>query len=149
MYSYWHFDDFSWGETRKVTGEVKGDDHGKQDGVFDPSKVPLKRWEDYERKRIRGVKRRERKLRELGQPVHYFDPSKEAPGKAVSGYYPTYRPPNNSPPPTPEKQMSNQPLYQPNAYQPPNNAMTPPLYQQQQPRMMMAGPRPPYTRPPP
>ncbi|KAI8380967.1 chitin synthase-domain-containing protein [Radiomyces spectabilis] len=144
VYSFWHFDDFSWGETRKVTGEVKGEDHGKKDGEFDPSKVPLKRWEDYERKRVRAVKRRERKLRELGpthlthsivaeeddsrrglladppmmdsdsasnlsydtrsehqQPMHYFDPSKEAPGKASSGYYPSYRPqsqPHHPPP---------------------------------------------------
>ncbi|KAG0171061.1 hypothetical protein DFQ28_010565 [Apophysomyces sp. BC1034] len=70
VYSFWHFDDFSWGETRKVTGEVKGEDHGKKDGVFDPSTVPLRRWEDYERKRVRAHKRRERKMRELG-PAHF------------------------------------------------------------------------------
>ncbi|KAI9313485.1 chitin synthase-domain-containing protein [Dichotomocladium elegans] len=72
VYSYWHFDDFSWGETRKVEGETKGDGHGNADGVFDPSSVPLKRWEDYERKRVRANKRRERKerqMREMG-PVH-------------------------------------------------------------------------------
>src|ERR1044071_1021975 len=49
VYAYWHFDDFSWGETRKVEGEGKGDDHGNKDGEFDTSKVPLKRWEDWER----------------------------------------------------------------------------------------------------
>ncbi|RKP22735.1 chitin synthase-domain-containing protein, partial [Syncephalis pseudoplumigaleata] len=53
VYAYWHFDDFSWGETRKVEGEVKGDDHGKKEGEFDASSVPLKRWEDYERRRMR------------------------------------------------------------------------------------------------
>ncbi|KAH8550888.1 chitin synthase-domain-containing protein [Umbelopsis sp. PMI_123] len=63
VYSFWHFDDFSWGETRKVTGEGKGDDHGKKDGVFDPSKVPMKRWEEHERARIRAFKRQERKRR--------------------------------------------------------------------------------------
>ncbi|CAG8744044.1 6074_t:CDS:2, partial [Racocetra fulgida] len=41
-YAYWHFDDFSWG------------------GQFDPSKVPFKRWEDWERNRIRKLKRQER-----------------------------------------------------------------------------------------
>ncbi|KAI9278951.1 chitin synthase-domain-containing protein [Phascolomyces articulosus] len=74
VYSFWHFDDFSWGETRKVEGEAKGDDHANKDGVFDPSSVPLKRWEDYERKRVRAHKRRERKerqLREMG-PVHFM-----------------------------------------------------------------------------
>ncbi|RCH96880.1 hypothetical protein CU098_006794 [Rhizopus stolonifer] len=141
VYSFWHFDDFSWGETRKVEGEDDGD-HSKKDGVFDPSKVPLKRWEDYERKRVRANKRKERKerqIRELGPvhlthtiapqeedeakrgllaaaddddmsqmsyhtdisnnppPAHYFDPSKEAPAKSTSGYYPTYRPQSMAP----------------------------------------------------
>ncbi|KAI7897810.1 chitin synthase-domain-containing protein [Cokeromyces recurvatus] len=139
VYAFWHFDDFSWGETRKVEGETK-EDHSKKDGVFDPSKVPLKRWEDYERKRLRANKRRERKerqMREMGPnhlmhamvpseedeskrllgddddsisnmsyqtdmsqtatPAHYFDPSKEAPAKAGSGYYPTYRPQSMAP----------------------------------------------------
>ncbi|CAG8570832.1 8959_t:CDS:2 [Acaulospora morrowiae] len=59
-YAYWHFDDFSWGETRKVEGEAKGDDHGKKEGTFDASKVPLKRWEDWERSRLRKIKHQER-----------------------------------------------------------------------------------------
>lgn len=152
VYAFWHFDDFSWGETRKVEGETK-DDHSKKDGVFDPSKVPLKRWEDYERKRVRANKRRERKerqMREMGPthlmhsmvpseedeskrgllgadndddsisqmsyqsttatPSHYFDPSKEAPAKAGSGYYPTYRPQSMAPNPAPTRNnIPNQP----------------------------------------
>ncbi|OMH81477.1 Chitin synthase 7 [Zancudomyces culisetae] len=58
VYAYWHFDDFSWGETRKVQGEVKGTDdgHGSGDGDFDPRMVPLRRWEDYERRRIRDMR---------------------------------------------------------------------------------------------
>jgi chitin synthase len=129
VYSFWHFDDFSWGETRKVEGETKGDDHSKAEGQFDSSKIPLKRWEDYERKRIRTNKRRERKerqIREMGAthfapgsgghnddtqsdisggapPMHYFDPSKEAPVKSGSGYYPTFTP-QMSPAPLPNQQ---------------------------------------------
>ncbi|RKP40394.1 chitin synthase-domain-containing protein, partial [Dimargaris cristalligena] len=61
VYAYWHFDDFSWGETRKVDGEAKGDDHSKKEGEFDGSKVPLRRWEDYERRRLRSIKRKERR----------------------------------------------------------------------------------------
>src|SRR5581483_1906631 len=53
VYAYWHFDDFSWGETRKVEGEDKDDDHGEKDGLFDPSKVTFKRWKDWEIERIR------------------------------------------------------------------------------------------------
>jgi len=48
VYAFWHFDDFSWGETRKVQGD-NGDDHSKKEGKFDPSEVPLKRWHEYEK----------------------------------------------------------------------------------------------------
>ncbi|ORX54930.1 hypothetical protein DM01DRAFT_1304499 [Hesseltinella vesiculosa] len=49
IYSFWHFDDFSWGNTRVVVG----DDGQKKtmaasEGRFDPSTIPLKRWQDYE-----------------------------------------------------------------------------------------------------
>ncbi|KXN70187.1 glycosyltransferase family 2 protein [Conidiobolus coronatus NRRL 28638] len=60
VYSYWHFDDFSWGATRQVEGEAKGDSHGKTEGEFDSSKVTLRRWEDYERRRRRDIRRKER-----------------------------------------------------------------------------------------
>ncbi|RIA80871.1 Glycosyltransferase Family 2 protein [Glomus cerebriforme] len=56
MYAYWHFDDFSWGETRKVEGE-DNDNHGEKDGLFDSSKVTFKRWEDWERARLRKMRR--------------------------------------------------------------------------------------------
>ncbi|ORX95363.1 hypothetical protein K493DRAFT_160618, partial [Basidiobolus meristosporus CBS 931.73] len=61
VYAYWHFDDFSWGETRKVEGEKRGEDHSKKDGEFDASSITFRRWEDYERRRIRGIRRQERK----------------------------------------------------------------------------------------
>ncbi|KAG0202151.1 hypothetical protein BGX28_005258 [Mortierella sp. GBA30] len=64
LYAYWHFDDFSWGETRKVAGEAKGEAHGNADGMFDSSKVPLKRWDDYEKARVRQAKRIERAERQ-------------------------------------------------------------------------------------
>ncbi|KAG9069531.1 hypothetical protein KI688_010434 [Linnemannia hyalina] len=71
LYAYWHFDDFSWGETRKVDGEAKGEAHGNADGVFDASKVPLKRWDDFEKARVRQVKRVERAERQRGQGSPY------------------------------------------------------------------------------
>ncbi|KAF9429915.1 hypothetical protein BGZ76_001060 [Entomortierella beljakovae] len=67
LYAYWHFDDFSWGETRKVAGEAKGEAHGNADGMFDSSRVPLKRWDDYEKARVRQVKRIERAERQRVQ----------------------------------------------------------------------------------
>ncbi|KAG0350548.1 hypothetical protein BG005_009911 [Podila minutissima] len=71
VYAYWHFDDFSWGETRKVAGEAKGEAHGNADGIFDASSVPLKRWDDYEKARVRQVKRIERAERQRGQGSPY------------------------------------------------------------------------------
>ncbi|KAI9269020.1 chitin synthase-domain-containing protein [Phascolomyces articulosus] len=183
VYSFWHFDDFSWGETRKVTGEVKGEHHGQKNGVFDPSKVPLRRWEDYERRRIRSAKRREKKLRELGpvhmthnivegheeerrlmqgsddelvsnytgsdmssihaNPQHYFDPSKEAPVKSSSGYYPSFRPQTATPtPPVPLPKQHQQ--QQPRPVPPPHNQQQ----QQQQQQMAPAGRGGYYPQPP-
>lgn len=49
IYSYWHFDDFSWGNTRVVLGDkgkklVVGADEGK----FNPKSIPTMTWEEYE-----------------------------------------------------------------------------------------------------
>ncbi|KAG0048155.1 hypothetical protein BGZ83_006835 [Gryganskiella cystojenkinii] len=71
LYAYWHFDDFSWGETRKVAGEAKGEAHGNSDGTFEAGKVPLKRWDDFEKARVRQVKRIERAERQRGQGSPY------------------------------------------------------------------------------
>ncbi|ORX54538.1 hypothetical protein DM01DRAFT_1305178 [Hesseltinella vesiculosa] len=193
VYSYWHFDDFSWGETRKITGESDTKDaHGAKDGDFDPAKVPLRRWEDYERKRLRALKRRERQLRELGpthptssassptstvipspssdstqtpppasdaSTTHYFDPSKEAPVKAGTGYYPTFRPPEPMstvsepapPPPPPSSVQQGHPPQPHGQGRPPLHIMTrpephaPAAYSQQQPRPLH---RPPWPNQP-
>jgi len=50
LYSFWHFDDFSWGNTRVVI-ERKMRKKGKKGNVemYDPKKIPMKKWEDYER----------------------------------------------------------------------------------------------------
>ena len=55
-YAYWHFDDFSWGDTRQTVGEVKqgGSRKGEKDGgggEFDSSKITMKRWGDFEQER--------------------------------------------------------------------------------------------------
>ncbi|KAG0364206.1 hypothetical protein BGZ54_007746 [Gamsiella multidivaricata] len=72
LYAYWHFDDFSWGETRKVAGEAKGEAHGNADGTFDSSRVPLKRWDDYEKARVRQAKRIERAERQRAHGSPYM-----------------------------------------------------------------------------
>lgn len=52
MYAFWHFDDFSWGETRKLDDKLKGkDDHGTANGKFDPSQICMKKWIEFELER--------------------------------------------------------------------------------------------------
>jgi len=65
VYAFSKFDDFSWGETRKVAGEGKSkDDHGAGiEGIA--VEVPLRRWEDWERSRLRKFKREEKRKRDF------------------------------------------------------------------------------------
>ncbi|EIW69201.1 hypothetical protein TREMEDRAFT_39451 [Tremella mesenterica DSM 1558] len=50
-YAYWHMDDFTWGETRKIVGEGKEHAHGDKEGIFDSSHIVMKRWVEFERER--------------------------------------------------------------------------------------------------
>jgi chitin synthase len=74
LYAFWHFDDFSWGETRKVEGEVKQDDHSGGGPALNGQTLPLRRWEDWERSRLRKLRRDERRRRdfERSHPVGYI-----------------------------------------------------------------------------
>jgi len=65
VYAFWHFDDFSWGETRKVEGEAKAEGHGGGGPAASKSSVPLRRWEDWERSRLRKIRREERRRKDL------------------------------------------------------------------------------------
>lgn len=58
IYAFWHFDDFSWGETRKVAGSgPKSDDHGRAEGNFDSSQIFMKRWHEFEHERLSKTER--------------------------------------------------------------------------------------------
>ena len=50
IYSFWHFDDFSWGKTRVIIGE-SGRKHVYvvDDQKFDPSTIPVRKWSEYEK----------------------------------------------------------------------------------------------------
>ncbi|PGH16842.1 hypothetical protein AJ79_01486 [Helicocarpus griseus UAMH5409] len=48
LYSFWHMDDFSWGNTRIVTGEKGRKVVISDEGKFDPSSIPKKKWEEYQ-----------------------------------------------------------------------------------------------------
>jgi hypothetical protein len=54
LYAFWNFDDFSWGETRKVSTEVYSktackEDLNAEDDFEKTCKVPLKYWNQYEK----------------------------------------------------------------------------------------------------
>ncbi|KAL2851992.1 chitin synthase-domain-containing protein [Aspergillus pseudoustus] len=48
LYSFWHMDDFSWGNTRIITGEKGQKIVISDEGKFDPASIPKKRWEEYQ-----------------------------------------------------------------------------------------------------
>lgn len=68
VYSFWHFDDFSWGETRKVEGEIVDKaGHGDKSAIFDGTTIPLRRWDDWERSRLRKLRREEKRRKQMEQ----------------------------------------------------------------------------------
>ncbi|KAJ7167108.1 glycosyltransferase family 2 protein [Mycena filopes] len=57
-YAFWHFDDFSWGQTRQISsgeggsgGEGSGAVEGDKEGEFDSTHIVMKRWAEFERER--------------------------------------------------------------------------------------------------
>jgi chitin synthase len=47
IYSFWHFDDFTWGQTRNVSLDDFDHSAHKSEEVFDQEMIPIKSWEDY------------------------------------------------------------------------------------------------------
>lgn len=48
LYSFWHMDDFNWGNTRVVAGERGKKVVVTDEGKFDPASIPRKKWEEYQ-----------------------------------------------------------------------------------------------------
>ncbi|KAJ3530388.1 hypothetical protein NM208_g9348 [Fusarium decemcellulare] len=48
LYSFWHMDDFNWGNTRVIAGEKGKKIVVSDEGKFDPSTIPRKKWEEYQ-----------------------------------------------------------------------------------------------------
>ena len=48
LYAFWHMDDFTWGNTRVVTGEKGKKVVISDEGKFDPASIPRKKWEEYQ-----------------------------------------------------------------------------------------------------
>ncbi|KAJ1960807.1 hypothetical protein GGI12_003602 [Dipsacomyces acuminosporus] len=54
IYAFWHFDDFSWGNTRMVVGDGKKTKYVAEVEEFDPATIPLRKWEEYEKEILYG-----------------------------------------------------------------------------------------------
>ncbi|CAK5272649.1 unnamed protein product [Mycena citricolor] len=50
-YAFWHFDDFTWGQTRMVDGEKADAEDGEKEGEFDSTHIVMKRWAEFEKER--------------------------------------------------------------------------------------------------
>jgi chitin synthase len=50
---------------RKVSGEAKAEGHGDGPAITQPVNVPLRRWEDWERSRLRKLRREEKRRRDF------------------------------------------------------------------------------------
>ena len=54
-YAFWKFDDFSWGDTRKTSGETTKKAGLEYEGEFDSSKITMRRWHDFEAGKVHNV----------------------------------------------------------------------------------------------
>lgn len=54
VYAFWHFDDFTWGQTRKVDGEETGHDSSDKADIG-PDAIPLRKWDEWERDRRANI----------------------------------------------------------------------------------------------
>ncbi|KAJ1736903.1 hypothetical protein LPJ72_000982 [Coemansia sp. Benny D160-2] len=54
IYAFWHFDDFSWGNTRMVVGDGKKAKYVAEVEEFDPTTIPLRKWDEYEQEIMHG-----------------------------------------------------------------------------------------------
>ena len=50
-YAFWHFDDFSWGQTRKLATEKDKQHTTGAEEEFDANKIIMKRWAEFEKDR--------------------------------------------------------------------------------------------------
>ncbi|KAJ1546396.1 hypothetical protein HK405_007124 [Cladochytrium tenue] len=48
LYSFWHFDDFSWGNTRLVVEDGQKKEVEAEPEPFNPADIPVKKWSDFE-----------------------------------------------------------------------------------------------------
>ncbi|KAF8953807.1 hypothetical protein BGZ46_003135 [Entomortierella lignicola] len=76
LYSFWHFDDFSWGETRKVANQKRksGQDHGDAEGVFESGSIIMRKWEEWEKERLKAMGYRIQKRHSADRGINDLPP---------------------------------------------------------------------------
>lgn len=71
-YAYWHFDDFSWGQTRVVDGTEKNEDHSKREGEFNSKGIIMKRFDEWHRYEMSTMKDRHISAMARNYPNAYY-----------------------------------------------------------------------------
>lgn len=96
VYAYWHFDDFSWGDTRQAAGvNTKADRAGHGGGgEFDSSKITMKRWGDFEQERRLRAPAWSSQQAYSQQGPYSQGPYTSAATPLMSGEYPPQPPPH-------------------------------------------------------
>jgi chitin synthase len=102
LYSFWHMDDFSWGNTRVVTGEKGRKIVITDEGKFDPESIPHKKWEEYQA--------------ELWEAQTVKDDRSEASGYSYGTKYPAAPSEYNFPPSRPISQVYGNDMKHANMY---------------------------------
>ncbi|KAJ3098167.1 hypothetical protein HDU97_004215 [Phlyctochytrium planicorne] len=112
VYAFWHFDDFSWGQTRMIQGETKDSGHGGGDEKkLDSRVVPLRHWASWEverRKAAEAVKRRAKGKKPMSK-----NPSANAIPNVTEQTIPKPDISQSQKPPQPQLQHQHQPQPQP------------------------------------
>ncbi|KAI9363452.1 chitin synthase-domain-containing protein [Zopfochytrium polystomum] len=71
IYAFWHFDDFSWGNTRMVTEEGQKKEVEVLQEPFNPADIPLKRWSDYEIERLEKIETQSEGSQHIPGPLSF------------------------------------------------------------------------------
>ena len=93
LYSFWKMDDFSWGSTRVILGQNGTVEEAADEGDFDPSKIPRRRWNEYKKERDDAEAASEEKsMRKAMRHAERVAAASIIAGGSQVGYAPSYHP---------------------------------------------------------
>lgn len=102
LYAFWHFDDFSWGNTRVVLTDGNKTSYVIESEEFDINSITMKKWSDYEQELLEQQAEITASTNEYGRGMYATsNPSytslPQYPPTYGYGYPPPAAPPNNYP----------------------------------------------------